>query len=180
MKPFVKKVIVPALLVVLVWFTMSQHGGFVHRLLSYVYDLDYYLAEASEGQDYANDMAGQYWIPAGELLTVEEHYNITTFGELSWYESDADDGEILFMVVEITEESKISTNASAPGGYVHNHEIILVPEDTMYPTEVLRLKPLAGRRSIFDGGLHREFEQEFEQEVDYGSVSKLVMTYELH
>ena len=145
-----KKVIVPALLAVFVWFTMSEHGGFVHRLLSYVYDLDYYLAEASDGQDYAIDTAGQYWIPAGECLPIEEHYNITAFAELSRYQANVDDGEILLIVVEITEESKDGPDTCAPEGHVDKHEIVLVPEGAIHSTAVLWIKPLIEKGYICD------------------------------
>lgn len=154
MKPLTKKVVVPALVALFVWFSLSEHGGFVRRILSYVYDMDYYLAEASDGQDYANDVAGQYWIPAGELLPIEGDYEITAIAGTGPYPADMDDGEILYIVVEITEESKDGPDACAPGGYFHDHEVVPVPEGAMHSTAVLCIRPLIERGYVCEAGVH--------------------------
>ena len=154
MKPLTKKVIMSTLVAVFLWFSLSEHGGFVQRALSYVYDLDYYLAEASEGQDYAIDTAGKYWIPAGELLPIEGDYQITAFSGTNRYPVNADDGETLYIVVEITEESKDGPDACAPEGNVCDHEIVLVPEGAMHSTAVLWIKPLAERGYVCESGVH--------------------------
>ena len=150
MKPLTKKVIMTVLVAMFVWFSLSEHGWFVQRALSYVYDLDYYLAEASEEQDYANDAAGKYRIPAGKSLPIEGDYNITAFAELSRYPADVYDGEILLMVVEITEESKDGQDACAPEGNVCDHEIVAVPEGAMHSTAVLRVNPVIERGYVCD------------------------------
>lgn len=176
MKPLVKKLVLSSLLALFVWFTFSEHGGYVHRLLSYVYDMDYHLAEASDGSDYTVVTDDFYWVPAGEWQPLANPYESAAFQAAARCSCEADDGEILVIVVEIEEECKDVLHACAPGGSIRDHEIVLDPEGATHPTTVLWLKPYAGRCSIFDGGPHWEFEQG----IDYGSVSELVMTYEPH
>ena len=180
MKSFVKKVMMPSLLALLVWFTFSEHGGYVHRLLSYVYDMDYHLAEASDGADYTLVIDDFYWVSAGECRPAANPYEAAAIQAAARCTCEADDGEILVIVVEIEEECKDGLHACAPGGYVRDHGIVLDPEGATHPTTVLWLKPLAGSFAVFDGGPHWEFVQEAAQGVDFGSVSKLVMPYELH
>jgi len=179
MKPFVKKLVLPCLLALLVWFTFSKHGGTVHRLLSYVYDMDYYLAEASDGADYTVVVDDFYWVPAGEYRPLADPYETAAIQAAARCSCEADDGEILVIVVKI-EEYKDGQDAFAPGGYFRDQGIVLDPEGATHPMTVLRVKPLAGSFAVFDGGPYWEYQQEFEQRVDYGSVSKLVMPYKLH
>jgi hypothetical protein len=154
MKPLTKKVIISTLVAVFLWFSLSEHGGFVQRSLSYVYDLEYHLAEASERQDYAVDTAGQYWIPMGELLPIEGDYQIIAFGGTGCYPAEVDDGDILYIVVEITEISKDGPDACAPEGYVHNHKVVSVPEGAMHSAAVMQLNPLSERGYVCEAGVH--------------------------
>lgn len=180
MKPLVKKLVLSSLLALLVWFTFSEHGEYVHRLLSYVYDMDYHLAEASDGADYTLVIDDFYRVPAEECRPAANQYDAAAIQAAARYSCEANDDEILVIVVEIEEEYKDGLDAYAPGGYFRDHGIVLDPEGATPPMMVLCLKPPAGRCSIFDGGPYWEFEQEFEQGVDYGSVSKLVMPYKSH
>jgi hypothetical protein len=154
MKPLMKNVVVPVLAAVFVWFSLSEHGGFVQRLLSYVYDMDYYLAEALDGQDYANDAAGQYWIPVGEMLPIEGDYNITTIAGTSRYPADVNNGDFLYIVVEITEKSKDGPDACAPEGYFHDYEVVSVPEGAMHSTAVLWINPLIETGYVRETGVY--------------------------
>ena len=154
MKPLTKKLVLSALVAVFVWFSLSEHGGFVRRLLSYVYDMDYYLAEASEGQDFANDMGGQRWIPVGESMPIEGDYEITTYAASSWIPSDVDDDGIIYIVVEITEDSKDGPDACAPEGYFHDREVVPVPEGAMHSTAVLSIRPLIETSYVCEAGVH--------------------------
>lgn len=139
---------------VFVWFSLSEHGGLVQRIFSYVYDMDYYLAEASDGQDYANDMGGQYWIPVGELLPIEGDYQITAYAGTGRYPANLDDGEVLYIVVEITEDSKDGPDACVPKEYFHGHEVVPVPEDAMHSTALLRISPLVETGYVCEAGVH--------------------------
>jgi len=154
MKPLTKKVVVPALVAVFVWFSLSEHGGLVRRILSYVYDMDYYLAEASDGQDYANEMGGQYWIPVGELMPIEGDYEITAFAGTGRYPANLDDDEILYIVVEITEEGKNGPDACAPEGNIYDHEVVPVPDGAMHSTAVLCIRPLLETGYVCEAGAH--------------------------
>jgi hypothetical protein len=154
MKPFMKKIMMPALFAALVLFSVSERSAFVHRLLSYVYSPVYYLASSSDGPDCAADMTGQYWVLAREYAPVADQYGAAAFQVQSRRSSDAD-GELLFMVVEITEACcQECTDVSAAEGHFHDNDFVLFCEGEMQPTRVLWLKPIEGTGFIFNGGLH--------------------------
>jgi hypothetical protein len=154
MKPFTKKIMMPALFGAFVWFILSEPSGFVHRLLSYVYSPDYYLASFSDGPDCVADMTGQYWVLAGEYPLVADQYEAAALQAQTWRSSDADGG-LMFIVVEITDACcQECADVSATGGHVHCNDLVLVSEGEMQPTRVLWLKPIEGTGFIFNGGLH--------------------------
>nr|NIQ65084.1 hypothetical protein [Candidatus Aminicenantes bacterium]NIR03981.1 hypothetical protein [Candidatus Aminicenantes bacterium] len=121
-----------------------------------------------------------YCVPFGECRPIANPYEAAAIQAIGRCTCEADDGDILVIVLEIEEESKDGPDSCAPEGYIRDQDFVLGPEGALNPTTVLRLKALAGRCSIFDGGLHCELEQEFQEGLDYGSVSKLVMTYQIH
>lgn len=180
MKPFIKRAVIPSLLGLLVWFSFSGHGGYVHRLLSYVYDLDYHLAEASDSADYTVVVDNFYWTQAGECQTHAHPYESEAIQANARCLLEATEGQILFIVVEIEEEYKDGPDAPAPGGYIRDLDIILDPEGATHPMTLLRLKPLAGSFDVFDGGQYRVCQWDYEQGVDYSSVSKAGMPLKLH
>lgn len=178
MKTFAKKVIMPAVFAAFVCFTLTEQSGFFNRLLNYVYGQIYYLAPAPDGPDCVTDIDGQYWIPAGEYPTVENQYKTAIHQAQTWRSYKEDEGEILLMVLEITEEyGKDGPDACAPEGCVHDHDIDLVPEGTMHPTIVLSLNPIERTGFIVEGGLYRKFEHEVTPGVDYRFIPKFVVTH---
>ena len=174
MRQFVKKLLLPGLLALLVWFTFSVHGESVHRLLSYVYDLDYHLAEACESTDYTLMVDDYYLVPVGECQTHADPEESEAIQAAARCLCEAAEDEILFIVVEM-EEYKDGPDASAPEGYIRDQGIFMVPEGATHPMTVLRLKPISGSLAGFNGGLYKEYQQEFEQRADYGCVTKLIM-----
>ena len=179
MKPFVKKLVLSGLLALLLWFSFSEHGGYVHGLLSYVYDLDYYLAEASDSADYTVVVDDFYWVPAGECQTHAHPSESEAIQAKAQCLLEATEEQILFIVVEI-EELKDGPDAYAPEGYFRDQGVVLDPEGATHPMTVLRLKPITGSLAGFNGGPYKEYQQDFEKRIDYGSVSKLIMPKELH
>jgi len=155
MKPFTKKIMMPALFAALVLFSLSERSAFVHRLLSYVYSPVYYLASSYDGQDCAADMTGQYWVLAREYAPVADRYVAAALQPQTWRSSDADD-ELMLIVVEITDACcQECQEVSATGGHFHCDDLVLVSEGEMQPTRVLWLKPIEGTGFIFNGGLHK-------------------------
>ncbi len=178
MKTFVKKVIMPAVFAALIWFTVSEHGGFVNNLLDYVYGQNYYFVAASDGPDYTAETTGQYWYVTGEYKPVADQFQTAAFEPQTWSSYEEDEDEVLFLVLEITEEyGKDGPDACAPEGNVYDHEIVMVPEGAMHPTIALCLKPIECTGFIVDGGPYYGFEHEGAPGVDYDLIPKLLVTY---
>ena len=178
MKTFVKKVIMPAVFAALIWFTVSEHGGFVNNLLDYVYGQNYYFVAAPDGPDYTAETTGQYWYVTGEYKPVANQSQTAAFEPQTWRSYEEDEGEVLFLVLEITEEyGKDGQDACAPEGNFDDHEIVMAPEGAMHPPIALRLKPIECSCFIVDGGPYCGFEHERTPGVDYDFIPKLLVTY---
>ncbi|MHC4070183.1 MAG: hypothetical protein ACYSR8_11545 [Planctomycetota bacterium] len=172
-----KKVIVPAVFTAFVWFTMTEQSGFFNKLQNYVYSQNYYLAAAPAGQDCVTDFDGQYWISAGEYQPVSNQYKTAIHQAQTFSSYEKDEGELLFLVLEITEEyDKDGQDACAPGGNVYDHEIVMVPEGAMHPPIVLSLNPIECSCFIVNGGPYRGFQHEGTQGADYHLISNIYVT----
>ncbi len=178
MKTFVKKVIMPVVFAALIWFTVSEHGGFVNNLLDYVYGQNYYFVAAPDEPDYTAETTEQYWIVTGEYKPVADQYEAAIFQQQTWSSYEEDEGEVLYLVLEITEENgKDGPDACAPEGCFHDHEIVMAPEGAMHPTIKLSLNPIEYSCFIVDGGPYCGFEQERTPGVGYDFIPKLLVTY---
>lgn len=178
MKTFVKKVIMPAVFAALIWFTVSEHGGFVNNLMDYVSGQNYYFVAAPDGLDYTAETTGQYWYVTGENKPVANKSQTTIFQPQTWNSYEGDESELLFMVLEITEEyGKDGQDVCAPGGNFNDHEIVMVPEGAMHPPIKFSLKPIDCSCFIVDGGPYCGFEHERTPGVDYDFIPKLLVTY---
>ncbi|MHC4543441.1 MAG: hypothetical protein ACYTDW_00625 [Planctomycetota bacterium] len=178
MKTFVKKVIIPAVIAAFIWFTMSEHGGFVNNLLNYVYDQNYYFVAAPDGPDYTVETTGQYWFVTGEYKPVANQTQAAAFQPQTWSLHEEDEGELLYLVLELTEEyGKDGPDAWAPEGNACAHEIVMVPEGAMHPTIALWLKPIECSCFIVNGGPYCGFKHEGIPGVDYRFTPKSFVTY---
>ncbi len=152
--------------------------GFVHGIVITVDGEDYYLAGAPDGPDGAFDVPGHYWVRAGPLQLVGEHYNIGPFGAPQWWSSDAPDGELLFIVhgiIDMWTEEKAERYASR--GYVHYHELIRVSDGALHPSKVVWLKHTARAFFNFDGGPAPQFAHEVTPGVDYEFIPNWFVPY---
>lgn len=178
MKTFVKKVIMPAVFAAFIWFTVSEDGGFVNNLLEHVYGQDYYFGAAPDGPDCTAETTGQYWFVTGEYRPVANQCQTATYQPQTRTSYEEDEGEVLFLVLEITEEyGKDGPDACAPEGNVYDHEIVMVPEGAMHPPMALWLKPMECTGFIVDGGPYCGFEHERTPGVGYDFIPKLLVTY---
>jgi len=178
MKPFIQKVILPAIFAAFVCFSLAEQNGFVHRLLVYVYGQDYYSASVPGRPDGAENIDGNYWILTGEYQPVTYQYEAAIFQPSTWSSYEEDQGELSFMVVEITEKyGKDGPDACAPEGYVHDHEIVMVPEGAMHPPIALWLQSMECTCFIVNGGPYCGFEHERTPGVGYDFIPKLLVTY---
>jgi hypothetical protein len=181
MKPFMQKVILPAIFAAFVCFSLAEQNGFVNRILVYVYGQDYYPASVPARPDGAENIYGNYWILTGEYQPVTYQCEAAIFQPPTWSSYREDQGELSFIVVEITEKfGKDGPGTFAPEGYVDDHDIVMVPEGAMYPAIVLWLRPIECTGFIVDGGLYCQFEHEVTQGVDHDLTPKLFMTYKTH
>jgi hypothetical protein len=178
MKTFAKKVIMPAVFAAIVCFTLTEQNEFVQRFLTKIYGQDYFFVAVPDGPDYTAETTGQYWYVTGEYKPVANKSQTTTFQPQTWSSYEGDEGELLFLVLEITEEyGKDGPDACAPEGIVNDHEIVMVPEGAMHPPMALRLKPIECSCFIVDGGPYCGFEHERTPGVDYDFIPKLLVTY---
>ena len=129
--------------------------GFVHGIVINVDGTDYYLAGAPDGPNGEIDVPGHDWVQAGPDQLVGKHYNTGPFGAAQWWSSDADDGELLFIVHAIIDTwDADKAEAYAARGYVHYHELITVAGGTLHPDKVVWLKHTARTTFTLDGGPH--------------------------
>ncbi|MHC4536385.1 MAG: hypothetical protein ACYS6K_20735 [Planctomycetota bacterium] len=166
--------ILTAGLVTLLVATSPAMAKFVHGIIVDVDGEDYYLA----GPPGENDIPGHYWVQAGPDKLVGKHYNTGPGGAPQWWSSDADDGELLYIVhgiIDTWSEEKAAEYASK--GYVHYHELVRVSDGALHPTKIVWLKHTARTSFTLDGGPHPELAHEVTPGVDYKFVPNYSVPY---
>lgn len=157
----------------------GRNMGFVHGVVITIDDTDYYLDGAPDGPGGEYDIPGHYWVLAGKNQLVGKHYNTGPFGAASWWSSNAEDGELLYIVHAIIDtwtEEKATMYASR--GYVHYHELIEVGDPgTKHPTLVVWLKHIGRTSFNLDGGPHPELDHLVTPGVDYEFIPNGMTPY---
>lgn len=165
-----KFLVVLALTVIFVMVAALPTGaeGFIHGIVISVDGTDYYLDGPPDGEGGAKDIPGHYWVQAGPKQLVGKHVNTGPFGAASWWSSDAEDGELLYIVHAVidtwTEEKAL---AYADRGYVHYHELVAVDGGARHPSKVVWLKHIARTSFTLDGGPHPELSHPVTPGIDY-------------
>lgn len=145
-----------------------ESRGFIHGIVINVDGEDYYLSGPPDGPDGAKDVPGHYWVMAGPNQLVGKHYNTGPFGVPKWWSSDAQDGELLYIVHAVIDTwSPEKAERYAGRGYVHYHELVKVSDETLHPTKVVWLKHTARTFFTLDGGPHPELAHYVTPGVDY-------------
>jgi selenium-binding protein 1 len=153
-------------------------GGFVHGIVINVDGKDYYLAGPDDGPNGERDIPGHHWAMAGPEQLVGKHYNTGPFGAEKWWSSDADDGELLYIVHAIIDTwSEEKAMAYAERGYVHYHELVTVDGGMLHPSKVVWLKHIARTHFTLDGGPHPELSHEVTPGLDDEFVPNGLMPY---
>jgi hypothetical protein len=156
--------------------------GFTHAPVIIVDGEEYYMAGAPDGPDGATDIPGHKWVQAGPDQVQGKHYNTGPGGASQWWSSDADDGELLFIVHGIIDTWSIEKATQyAAKGYVHRHELRKVEADgsagAEHPTKVVWLKHTARTSFNFNGGPHPEYAHNVTPGVDYEFINNYLMPY---
>ena len=101
-------------------------GGFVHGPTINVDGEAYYMAPgAPDGVNGAPDIPGHYWKQTSSNQLLGKHYNTGPFGMMKWWSSDADDGQLLYIVrASIDTWSPRNAKLYARKGFIHYHELI--------------------------------------------------------
>jgi hypothetical protein len=144
-----------AMVALLISTSIAMAKGFVHGIVINVDGEDYYLMGPADGPNGEKDIPGHYWVQAGPNQLEGKHYNTGPFGGANWWSSDADDGELLYIVhgiIDTWSEEKAEQYASK--GYVHYHMLVSVSEGKQHPTKVVWLKHTARTSFTLDGGPH--------------------------
>jgi hypothetical protein len=153
-------------------------AGFTHAPVIMVDGEEYYMAGAPDGPDGATDIPGHEWVQAGPNQVQGKHYNTGPDGASQWWSSDADDGELLFIVHGIIDTWSPEQAAQyAAKGYVHYHELLNVEDGSLHPTKVVWLKHTARTSFNLDGGPHPELAHEVTPGVDYDFIPNGGMPY---
>ena len=151
-KQFVVGVAVLALSVLVVSVTAAH---FVPGLAIPLDGEDYYLSGAPVGSEGAQDVPGHEWeqITASEL--VGRHFNTGPGGKAQWWSSDADDGQLLWVVNGVIDTwSPEKAKWYAGQGYVHYHELVRASDGKLHPDKVVWLRHIAVDDFTLDGGPH--------------------------
>ena len=131
----------------------ASAAGFVHGIVINVDGVDYYMAGAPDGPNGEFDVPGHEWVQTGPNRLVGKHYNAGPFEDSKWWSSDADDGELLYVVNAIIDTwSERKAERYASRGYVHYHQLITVADGTEHPEQVVWLKHTAWTTFTLDGG----------------------------
>ena len=134
-----------------------------------------------DGDNYIiKPIPGHDWTQAGPNQTVAKHYNTGPGGAAQWWSSDADDGELLYIVHGIVDTwSPEKAEAYAARGYVHYHELVSVDDGDEHPTTVVWLRHTARTSFTFDGGppVPPNVEHDVTPGVDYEFIPNYLMPY---
>jgi selenium-binding protein 1 len=167
-----------ALAALLISTSSAMAEGFVHGIILDVDGEDYYLMGPADGPNEETDIPGHHWVQAGLNQLQGKHYNTGPFGEPQWWSSDADDGELLYMVhgiIDTWSEEKAEQYASK--GYVHYHMLVAVSDSTPHADKVVWLKHTARTRFTLDGGPHPELSHGVTPGIDYEFIPHHSMPY---
>jgi hypothetical protein len=119
------------------------------------------------------------WVSVGQRFLIGKHYNTGPFGSASWWSSDADDGELLYIVIGIIDTwTPEKAEQYANRGFVHYHELVEVSDGTEHPTKVVWLKHYVVGSFNLDGGPHPEFGHYMTPGADYDFMPNYMMPYE--
>lgn len=154
--------------------------GFVHGPTLYVDGEAWYMAPgAFDGVNGAPDIPGHYWKQVGPTQIAGKHYNTGPFGMPNWWSSDADNGQLLYLVkAKIDTWSPMKATMYAQRGFVHYHELVRADDVTVYhPTKVVWLKHVAVDSFNLDGGPHPEYGHEVTPGVDREFIPNGMMPY---
>lgn len=132
---------------------LKSGKGFVHGIVVELDGEEYYFSGPADGQNDERDVPGHYWRTAGKNRVNGKHYNTGPFGASSWWSTDADDGDYLYIVHGIIDIWTLElAQEYADRGYVHRHEFVKVSDGTPHPSKVIWLKHTAVTRFTLDGG----------------------------
>lgn len=157
---------------------ISVSSGFVHAPIIMIDGEQYYLAGAPDGPNGGTDIPGHSWKQIDHKRLIGKHVNTGPFGMPKWWSSDADDGELLYIVYGLIDTwSKSKAKMYARRGFVHYHEFLRVTDGKLHPTKVLWLKHIAVTSFTLDGGPHPEFGHEVSPGVDREFIPNGMMPY---
>jgi selenium-binding protein 1 len=155
--------------------TSPAMAKFVHGIVINVDGEDYYLA----GPPGENDIPGHDWVQAGPDKLVGKHYNTGPGGAPQWWSSDADDGELLYIVHGVIDTwTTEKADKYASKGYVHYHELVKVDGGTLHPEKVVWLKHTARTSFTLDGGPRPDLAHEVKPGIDFEFIPNGSVPYE--
>jgi hypothetical protein len=156
----------------------ENQDDFVHGIKIKVDGRDYYLAGPADGPNGENDIPGHDWRIKGNKRFEGRHYNTGPFGASSWWSSDADDGQLLYLVDAVVDTwTTQKAKRYAQNGYLHYHELISVANGNLHPNKIVWLKHIAVSNFTLDGGPHPEFSHPVSPGIDFDFLANWQMPY---
>lgn len=133
-------------------------GGFTHGIKVWLDGEFWYFIGPPDGMNDAMDIPGHYWVMAGHHRLVGKHYNTGPYGAPQWWSSDAEDGELLYIVPAVIDIwTPMKSEWYAERGFIHYHELVNVETGEYHPNKIVWLKHIARTSFTLDGGPHPEF-----------------------
>ena len=112
---------------------------------------DYFLHGPLEGG--TRDLPGHDWLLLGGDWFVGRHFNTGPFDLRQWWSSDAEDGQLLYIVIgKIDTWSEAKATWYKDHGFSHYHEFVTVDDRTPHPSKVAWFKHIAVDDFTLDGG----------------------------
>jgi len=104
-------------------------------------------------EDGVRDIPGHDWRLLGGGWFIGRHFNTGPFGLPQWWSSDADDGQLLFIVIgKVDTWSEEKAEWYKSHGFSHYHEFVTVDDKTPHPSKVAWFKHIAVDSFTVDRG----------------------------
>jgi hypothetical protein len=157
---------------------ISERSDFKHGPTITVDGEDYYLAGIQDDSTDATDIPGHTWIQTAPDRLKGKQFNTGPFGKSKWWSSDADDGQLLYVINGIIDAWSLEKSQQyASEGYVHYHVLISVSDGTPHPDMVVWLQHTSRLFFTLDGGPHPEYGHEVSPGIDYEFIPNYKMPY---
>ncbi len=157
---------------------MGTPASYTHGIVVDIDGEDYYFDGPADGPNGAKDIPGHYWVQFDAMNLQGLHYNTGPDEAAQWWSSDADDGDLLYVVGAIIDTwTPGKAEEYAAMGYPHYHEMVRVSDGSLHPNKVIWLRHHAVTDFTLDGGPHPEASHFVSRGLDTEFINNYMMPY---